>query len=560
MFINQIVYPNYMIWNGYRLFNPFLCYYTIVEMDYELVNVDYGFVSKKIGTSYWTRYRANILWIPTGCGKTTFIMDLIEEAKRLDKTVLIVSNRIATDIAIKCWIADMLGLYSDTPAEQLRDIDVFGNVTILTYQKLPKYMKNCESKPYYAVFDEAHYFTSDATFSSGNGYLINEIPWVFQDSIRVYMSATMEDVLGYICKAECTDKAKRRFAMHRDTGWLWHNSGFNNALYEGLLSNTIIPIVYKMEPDFSHIDLKFVMRDADVEDIIRNSNDKSIVFVDNADYGKSLKDSIGDAIYMDRHTKDKHPEVLNEIIKNESFDAKILITTSVFCNGCNIKDLGVKNVIILCTDPTEIIQMVGRVRKISDDQRLNVYIKVIDERKLDHHIKDINNILGLIDLRYENPQKFAGAIIDSAYSYNLIKGIAYPDREGRFSFDWLTKSMLKRRLAFCNRLKNALQADGTDGYCKIYAELFNKEYFSEMLINVAVDNFCTWLDSWVDKPLGDKFYNVFKEKFCRIFKDIKKENRLWRRDACNNRLLDKELPYRIDNIRGEDILRSVQNA
>lgn len=51
-------------------------------------------------------------------------------------------------------------------------------------------------------FDECHYFSSDALFSDTSDRLLWSIPMIFRESIRIYMTATVNAVLPLICAAE----------------------------------------------------------------------------------------------------------------------------------------------------------------------------------------------------------------------------------------------------------------------------------------------------------------------------------------------------------------------
>lgn len=71
-----------------------------------------------------------------------------------------------------------------------------------------KKQKNPNSKYIYVICDEAHFFTSDALFNPDTKNILSAIVQVFQDAVRVYMSATPYECLKYIINAEDEYKEK----------------------------------------------------------------------------------------------------------------------------------------------------------------------------------------------------------------------------------------------------------------------------------------------------------------------------------------------------------------
>ena len=71
-----------------------------------------------------------------------------------------------------------------------------------------------------------------------------------------------------------------------------------------------------------------------------------------------------------------------DIIKNERFDAKVLIATSALDSGINIADGEVKNLIIFYTDRTQFIQALGRKRLKSGMEAVNVWAFVPNKQAL----------------------------------------------------------------------------------------------------------------------------------------------------------------------------------
>ena len=87
----------------------------------------------------------------------------------------------------------------------------FGPVKIMTLQALDLFLAAAQGKEYakevsVLVIDEVHYFTADVAFSPNAARLLKTIPQSFNNAIRIYMTATLDDVLRPIAEAEADVK------------------------------------------------------------------------------------------------------------------------------------------------------------------------------------------------------------------------------------------------------------------------------------------------------------------------------------------------------------------
>lgn len=116
-------------------------------------------------------------------------------------------------------------MYEGYPDDILRKINEYGPITIITYQQLQWYLANTEfcNSIDYAVLDEAHYFTSDASFSTLTGSLLYQIPQKFAETVRIYMSTTIDEILPYICAAECHTRVCERWKLRFLTNRNYHD-------------------------------------------------------------------------------------------------------------------------------------------------------------------------------------------------------------------------------------------------------------------------------------------------------------------------------------------------
>lgn len=334
-------------------------------------------------------YRAPVvISAQTGKGKNHFVTYTLREyAKRKREEILYVSNRIALDYQQKKELAELTGetLFSDND-QRWTNKETFSNVTVLTYKKLMNRLWESASKEVmqwanqfrYVVLDECHFFYSDALFNPYTWRILERIIFAFQNSVRIYMSATPEDVLEPIRYLE---------------GTLLKNA-------TGECPEEIDKYVhaYFFPRDFSKYKPFFF---SDWEQLLpkvveKGFQDKWLIFVTSKEKGKQYRESVlGDKKY--KRSKCDNIAVQNEVVtyidsssrdskvyedkyawdyiqENGKFQSKVLITTSVIDNGFSIHDPAVKNIVLFTHDRTEFLQELGRCR-LNKGQMINLYIQ-----------------------------------------------------------------------------------------------------------------------------------------------------------------------------------------
>lgn len=386
-----------------------------------------------IGDEYkeWNKIDPVLIDAPTGSGKTTFVYKkLIPDAISNGRGVLIVSNRIALSMQQKLAVYDTIkqseynSLLEGLEREDInKETYMIGSVCVTTYQgldslfnpdvrtelevdftspklydaeKLRKWSRTIK----YAVFDEIHLLYADAEFNGFCHRLLRYIPFVFQDVIRVYMTATSYEIKDYIKKYEIWKNAinmqdvPRAPFMDQQCKRYFNNKDYSKK------PKTVSDIeftCYTIELDYSRYNLKFFypVRKENGSEQSKNSDDsktraaidvlkqiepsennKVIVFVDNKEVGEKicskLRDNEVTAAFLTKDISD--PDTVREkIINNMCFDEAVLVTTQVLDSGVNIKDKSVKNIIIFYTDRTQFIQSLGRKRLEDDEGNLTVW-------------------------------------------------------------------------------------------------------------------------------------------------------------------------------------------
>lgn len=509
----------------------------------EVITLDSKHVSDGIGKAWykWIPATPIIINCPTGAGKNYFIENvLINYSIRNGKTVLICSNRITLDLAIKQRVCERLNIFKGFNDAALHSISEYESIHIYSYQQLIAAIRTDKFKNLkfdYAIFDEVHYFTSDSSFSIGAGSLLQKIPEVFRSAVRIYMSATIDEILPYIYESENNvNKRCRSIFFGKPT--------------------PILPKLYRMKADYSHIRLRFYTKDEVAERIIKKSSGKSIIFVDSKAYGKQLHEMFEDSLYIDSDTKQNCPEIISDLVKKECFDSKLLISTAVFENGCNICDLEVKNVFIQDISPSSILQMAGRRRILLDDDAFNLYLKVPERDTLFSRLSKLEKILDAIEMSKSNPTEFMRFVLNPDWLINDIRKIAYAYKE-KYRFDWLTVEMLTSRRNYITQILNLITNEGVEEYCQaITSKLFDMEFMPVMLLcsdTENTENMIEYLHNFAGKKVNitelQSIFSKFKQWYTEKFGPSKSDNRGKSRqdninyNLFNNRLQEFDLPF-----------------
>ena len=143
---------------------------------------------------------------PTGSGKTHFILNvwLKYMAKSQQKILYLVNRSILEadiqerkermDPRIACFLD--VKLYQDIETELKKTENIRGRVEreIDSYDDMrTKYYEyNC------VVCDECHYFLTDSNYNTDTSFSFRWIQECFADKVRIFMSATMENIKQYI--------------------------------------------------------------------------------------------------------------------------------------------------------------------------------------------------------------------------------------------------------------------------------------------------------------------------------------------------------------------------
>lgn len=330
----------------------------------------------EIDTDKWEPNQPVFISAQTGQGKNYFIEKTLlpytrelNRKKRSDQKVLIISNRIA----LRLQIENRLKSINNHDFEQ-NTIYSYGECAdVISYQsllnKVDELRRTQEKKTssyIFVVCDEAHFFTSDAMFNPDTEKILYTIVNIFRDAIRIYMSATPYECLECINKYEGKDEAQPRMG-----------------------------VFYHFKRDYCYLDIKYYSKPDELKNIIINSvtkeDKKWLIFLDNIEKGEYFKTTLENCAGMEGKVftvsaKSKYNKEYQNMVLTERLDREtsVLIATSVIDNGVNFRDID--NIVISDISKVKCLQMVGRGRVGSKNDKITLYIKRFNGKYMENTI------------------------------------------------------------------------------------------------------------------------------------------------------------------------------
>lgn len=478
---------------------------------------------------------ASIINAPTGTGKTTACMkSLIPMVKEMSKNILFVFNRTGPKEEQKR--KHLKDIHSDdlrflAPSD-LEEKIIFGNVGFINYQKLPSFLYNPEHKEWcenlaFVIFDEAHFFTADSLFNEDCERILKYATSYFCKAIRIYLTATDEDVLEPLVDAEI-------------------NNYF--SLSCPIFGRRMVTR-YTFPADYSRHQLNFFDETGDlIKQINDSGTEKWLIFVSNKDMGKNLATALPDiSEYIDADSKGS--ETWLNLITNERFEKQVLITTSVLDCGANICDDEVKNIAIFTDNKTNFIQCIGR-KRLKPNDKVKLWVHNLQPKYINSKIQEYKSLLRWFEKYdesiYDDTKKkfkhelwYADDIVRKnlfGFKYDKI----YPKDTARF--------YLQRQVYTLSKM----QEDG-NSFRKTVASWLGKSLDFD-LKRKELDKFCK---TNLNHLINDEAFSKLRALIVEAYKEAGfKEAQTPRNDsmkvvALNQRLTQLESEFRIIKLKGE---------
>lgn len=459
-----------------------------------------------------------------GAGKSYFCKNtLYELAKEVNGKILMLIHRT------NC--VDQFKYEIETDGKS----DVINVVTYqsLEYAKLNNINKICLSDYTYIVCDEFHYFFNDSSFNNKTAVSFNMI-MDNDTAIHLFMSATGEHMSQYMKK-------------------YIKNNNLESA------------IEYEIPFDFSFMkQLTFFHKDSTMEELLKDrikKGGKGIFFIQSAEkayklYSKFKKYSIfncsaNNTKYYEYVDKEK----IKNLLISQRFEEQFLITTSCFDAGINIIDPEVKHIVIDIVDIGSLIQCIGRKRIQNDDDKVSVYIKIINNNKLAGLRRSMQQKVEMADY-YRMSNYSVDKLIEKYPMQNDINNILYDDFVYDDNGNVIPNSYTKKINEPMYFKKKEDIADysimiknyGEFGYCKFLATKFGFYNKSTKTYTYRLINEDFSLESYLEKMVRENVVMLQLRDRSELIKKInaKQDGKLLRsRNTLNEVLKEKEMNYRI---------------
>lgn len=536
----------------------------------------------------WEPLQPVFISAQTGQGKNYFIENtLIPYVRKMnyreqtDYKVLILSNRLALKQQVKNHLEG-----NDDSGDEDNKIYSYKDVAhVMTYQGflhqesiLRRKQKEERKRYIYVICDEAHFFTSDAMFNPHTERILLTIVDLFQNAIRVYMSATPYDCLEYIIHYE--------------------RLRFQNKYKEMAF--------YHFKRDYSYLDVKAYSSInelyGEIVETVSREKEKWLIFIDDKKacekvkkelvaYAEKNRKSFNDGNVFTVDANSKKNDVYQEIVNKEKLgkDTFVLISTSVLDNGINLT--GITHIVVSDMDKTKCLQMVGRARRDESSSRKTLYIKRFGTGEVNKKITELKK------------QQDAYHSYELAYRINAITGVPEikslteetkffnkyyngKDEDWRDAKHWfvrgvgkpmglflngiaksLSDQLIFRYSAVLNEMENGgLQTDNKlydqkeqihigQKYLEYQLLWFGKEYCENDDITFsnkkkAKEDFLDFLKSYVGNEIGKEDKNSFMRKFAELHdrafgREDKNKGRTYGINKMNKILKNKEVNYKV---------------
>ncbi|WP_167957292.1 DEAD/DEAH box helicase family protein [Anaerosporobacter faecicola] len=323
-----------------------------------------------------------------GSGKNFWTRNkLLPYAIENNKKVLLVVHRIA----IKGQQNHYLQSYKEECVKKFKG-DIF---EIQSYQSLEQMVKNGRTSfidDYdYIICDEAHYFVKDSSMNPNTVYFYEYLN-DNNTAVKVFLTGTYESFsyLPWKNKMTCLKQA-----------------------------------------DYNHSNVKeiYCYQDKDlIKSVIEekiSKGQKVLMIVGDKKIGQEFKNKINAKTYFMTANK-KDSSEFSKITENNTFESDLLISTSLICEGVEIKDPNIKTIVLDGIDDLELIaQSSARIR----DGEVVLFVNQPSYQKIINRFMKYDNKLNMIEefeqlgyLEYE--QKYGYETIHQSHDFLLTSQIA----------------------------------------------------------------------------------------------------------------------------------------
>lgn len=455
---------------------------------FSICTVPHGYISDYLPYSRLNLNAQNPWFIDaqTGSGKTQFIFKILyPNIHKAGKRMLVLVSRSALKTKVKY---DAIDAAKTDQRQTLQPYGIecehhFGDIDVFSYQDITP-DKSSEGHKHIlerlfslygvVVFDECHYFTSDAVFNTTTAYtleyLINlsylhKVP-------RIYMTSTPDVVFSDILEVD-REKFTKAYCGFNCLGYYHYKIPYCMNLFH-------------CERDYSYITLSTFKDDDEhinlLQKISESNGKKWIIFVDSKEKGirlqMRLKQTNTKTAFLcsenlhdlTQKKDDRLKEIISKLTDSETMDCDVLIATKCLDVGITIKDENI-NIVSYLHDKVDFLQSLGR-KRVKKNETVNLLIP-------EYKLKDVNMWLSQTSNKYSlYREAFKKYPAGESANVSSIEAPIYI-KDGKYQHNYLAITQLNSQIqelsALLERVKTA-------------------ENNNENVTNVISSYFASWMD------------------------------------------------------------------
>lgn len=520
----------------------------------------------------WGKGDTVFIEAPTGAGKNTFIEEVIikkMQERNLGEKILILYNRVALGRQMKKRMFEILGyaeklrMYNDERLDQ--ECKNIGFVYIYSCQQLQEELRVVQrdvlhrgifkKKFAYVICDETHFFFRDAPFNATTDLLMNKIVNSFRNATCIYMTATPEGIFPQIinCVEEVRSDQSRNALQCSNRA---------EALRWGYTIEKPLQIIWGYQKNFDRkLNFKFIKElKKEAVNLLKNTlqkNEKAIFWVNSKNYGEEMKSKINEtfgsevAVFLSSDSKFSNAldmQTYNEIVSNEKFSCKILISTTVLDNGVNINDDKVTLQICLLDEYFSIVQCIGRVR--NPNSEMQIYLQEYGRKDAARIIQRSKDSIEAMILHKENPRKFYNYHIRNDSKYLGIRSATEILEDGSIHLNGLLFAYHQFRIYMAQRVLDSKEARP---YVSEVLHWFSQSLSDGLVTEYPdVSEWREFLESYEGKSILKEHQQDFRKQMTALSKSIfgrreedKNNDRLYGMAVINKQLAKAGLQFEI---------------
>ena len=481
----------------------------------------------------WTPDTPVIILAPTASGKSHLIKNTLYELScETQRQILMLIDRLIT---VNQFRAELERADEDNGTNKADTIHV-DTYQLIQYNELHGREYDFDlSKFSFVVADEFHYFIADADFNKATDVAFEKI-MSMTDKIKIFMSATGEDVASYI-------------------------KDYPNRTWKD-------PLVYKLDippQTIGHLNYYYDNAVLDViAEKILSGKDKGIFFIQSAkrayEFFRKYKEHalFNCSEYNTAYAEHVDRDAIKKMLVEEKFEKQLLITTTALSTGVNLIDRDIKHIILDVPDVGELIQCLGRKRQIDGMDIPEVYIKAFDNKSLNGRKSKLAKALEMADYFRETNTSELLKKYPRQVDYN---GIIY-DKPIPGETDVCTKRInelryLKKRLDI-KEIDQMIET-GKYGYCQYVAKRLCKYNEVEDRYDYTVIRGDGTLPDYLESHVGVEMLQVRDRKKLIETMNVRSDGKLKKsRDVLNAALKEDNLPYIITEYSTSRIINGIK--